>query len=169
MFATKYQRYEIELLLKAHEDFVKEIVYQAIYVSAGEPAPSRDILKSPDIRKYYQNWGRKGDYGLLLVHQPSEQPVGGCFVRYYSKDLAGYGFVSENIPELNIALLPDHRGNGQGTKLLGKLLCDLKQLNYQGVSLSVDKRNPVMSLYEKLGFRVVKEEGNPTMLLTFNS
>lgn len=168
MFTSRYQRYEIEPLLKAHESFVREIVYQAIHVSDGEPAPSRSILNTPELTKYYQNWGRKGDYGLLLIHQPSEQPVGGCFVRYYTKDLAGYGFVSEKIPELNIALLPDYRGNGLGTKLLTRLLNDLKQQNYKGVSLSVDKQNPVKRLYEKLGFKVIKEEGNPTMLLSFN-
>ena len=33
--------------------------------------------------------------GLVLVHYPSEQPVGGAFVRLYPKDKAGYGFVSE--------------------------------------------------------------------------
>lgn len=168
VFNAKYQRYELEELHKSHRDFVKEIVYQAIYVSPDQPAPSRDILSGADLRKYYVNWGRKGDFGLVLVHHPSEQPVGGAFVRYYPRDKAGYGFVSEKIPELNIALLPDHRGKGNGSRLLTDLLIQLKKKGYPGVSLSVDRQNPAMKLYEKSGFIVVKEEGNPTMLLNFD-
>lgn len=169
MLAFKYQRYEIEPLLKSHKDFVKEITYQAIYVSAGQPIPNRDILNDASIRKYYEHWGRKGDYGLLLTHHPSERPVGGAFVRYYSEDKAGYGFVSEKIPELNLALLPDHRGNGQGSKLLQTLLTKLKEAGHHGVSLSVDPQNPVIRLYKRLGFKVIKQEQNPTMLLSFDS
>lgn len=169
MLAPKYQRYEIEPLLKSHEDFVKEIVYQAIYISAGQPMPNRDILNSTDIKKYYEHWGRKGDYGMVLIHQPSEQPVGGAFVRFYPQARAGYGFVSEKIPELNLALLPDHRGNGRGSKLLQALLMQLKEVGYKGGSLSVDPQNPVIRLYKRLGFKVVKQEMNPTMLLSFDS
>ncbi len=168
MFHAQYQRYELEELLKSHQDFVKEIVYQAIYVAPGQPTPSRKILNSTDIRKYHEHWGKKGDFGLLLVHYPNEQPVGGAFVRYYPKDKAGYGFVSEKIPELNIALLPDHREKGEGTKLLTALIRKLKTQGHPGISLSVDRQNPAMKLYEKLGFKVVKDEGNPTMLLRFD-
>lgn len=168
MFNSRYERYDFEPLLRSQADFVKEITYQAIYVAPSLPPPSRDILNSPDIRKYYEHWGKKGDSGLLLIHYPSEQPVGGAFVRLYPKDRAGYGFVSEKIPELNIALLPDHRGKGQGLKLLTALLNELKEAGVPGVSLSVDRQNPAMKLYERLGFVVVKEEGNPTMLLQFS-
>jgi len=168
VFNSRYERYELEPLLRSRRDFVKEITYQAIYVAPALPPPGRDILKSPEIKKYYEHWGKKGDIGLVLVHYPSEQPVGGAFVRLYPKDKAGYGFVSEKIPELNIALLPDHRGKGQGSRLLTALLDELRKAGFPGVSLSVDRQNPAMKLYEKLGFVVVKEEGNPTMLLQFS-
>lgn len=169
MHSAQYQRYEIEHLTPADKYFVQEIVYQAIFVPKGHPAPTRAILNSADIKKYYENWGRKGDCGFLLVNRSTEQPVGGAFIRYYPEDKAGYGFISNKVPELSIALLPDHRGLGQGSLLLQRLLDYLKDSGHQGVSLSVDVKNPALKLYQKMGFKVVRQDGNPTMLLSFVS
>lgn len=169
MRTSANNRYHIEELSMFYESFVQEIVFQAIYVHADEPSPTRDILQNTDLKKYYQQWGQKGDYGLVAIHHASEQPVGGAFVRYYSRHQAGYGFVSEDIPELNIALLPDHRGKGLGTQLLERLLARLHEKRCKGVSLSVDTRNPARVLYERFGFRTVRHEGNPTMLLTLDA
>jgi len=165
MYRHLQDRYEIEEIGKDYEPFIKEIVFQAIYVHAGQPAPTRDILKSPDLSKYYKQWGRNNDHGLVAIHQPSETPVGGAFVRYYQQHEAGYGFVSEKYPELNIALLPDHRSKGLGSKLMQRLIEDLREKGCPGISLSVDLRNHAYEFYRKLGFKTVSLQGNPTMLL----
>ena len=169
MYSIRYPRYEIRPLTTSDKELVKEVVYQAIYVPKDHPPPTRAIFENKDIKKYYQHWGRKGDYGLALIHKASEQPVGGVFIRYYPKDQAGYGFVSEAIPELSIGLLPDHRDLGQGTRLLNALMVHLKGTNCQGVSLSVDAKNRAYRLYKKLGFKTVREQNHLTMLLSFIS
>jgi ribosomal protein S18 acetylase RimI-like enzyme len=168
MLLPKYTRYTIEPLDQSHTDFVKEIVYQAIYTPHGQSRPTREILNNADIKKYYEAWGRGGDFGFLLIQHPSELPVGGAFVRLYPKAKAGYGFIAEDIPELNLALLPDHRGHGHGTKLLKTLIKKVKAEGYTGISLSVDATNPALRLYQKLGFKLVSSKGNPTMLLDFD-
>ncbi len=161
-------RYDLEVLDRNFAHFMPEIVYQAIYVPKGETPPTRDILKKAELHKYYDQWGRKGDLGLVAIHRKSEIPVGGAFVRHYHPQEAGYGFVGAQYPELSIALLPDHRSKGLGSQLLKTLLTALKEAGCAGISLSVDERNPAIALYRRFGFEVVKEEGNPTMLLVFS-
>ena len=158
-----------QVLSPQDEALVKEVVYQSIYVPKGNPRPSRGIMESADLRKYYEHWGKKGDYGLSVTPALSQKPVGAALVRYHVASKAGYGFVSEQIPELSVALLPGYRGMGLGSQLLERLISDLEAQGCPGISLSVDKRNPAMKLYEKLGFKTVRLEGNPTMLLNLNN
>ena len=158
-----------QLLTSQDQELVKEILYQSIFVPKGGARPGRGILESADLRKYYEGWGRQGDYGLSVTPALGKKPVGGAFVRYHAASQAGYGFVSEQIPELSIALYPGFRGMGLGTQLLERLINDLQTQDCPGISLSVDKRNPAMKLYEKFGFRTVRLEGNPTMLLSLKN
>ncbi len=58
---------------------------------------------------------------------------------------------------VDVALLPECRGRGIGTSLLGALL-DEAAANGQAVTLSVDRDNPARSLYRRLGFATVSED-----------
>ena len=55
-----------------------------------------------------------------------------------------------------MAVLPEYRGQGIGTKLLMRLLAAAKG-QYADVSLSVGSGNPAAHLYERLGFEVVSD------------
>ncbi len=59
---------------------------------------------------------------------------------------------------MDIALLPDLRGRGAGTRLLS----DLKdEARYAGkiLSIHVERCNPALSLYARLGFRLAEDKG----------
>lgn len=71
--------------------------------------------------------------------------------------VAGFGRVAEGVPELAAALDPACRGRGVGTRLLRAMLRLLADEGYPAVSLSVQKANPAVRLYRRLGFRVVRE------------
>ena len=60
------------------------------------------------------------------------------------------------IPELAVALLPPYRGRGIGTQLLRAMLDELRGRGFAAVSLSVQRANPAVRLYRRLGFRVVE-------------
>ena len=59
---------------------------------------------------------------------------------------------------VDIALLPLHRGGGAGTALLRDLLDEAAAAG-KAVTIHVEKFNPAMSLYRRLGFVAAGEEG----------
>ncbi len=144
--------------LPADEPFLREMLYQAIYVSPGQPPLPHDVIDQPDIAPYVQNFGRQaGDIGF--VAEQDAIPCGAAWVRL----MQGYGFVDAHTPELTIALLPAFRGQGLGTLLL-EALFDAVRPHFQQVSLSVVRENPARRLYERLGFVAVSQNGDSLTL-----
>jgi [ribosomal protein S18]-alanine N-acetyltransferase len=159
--------YRIRLGTEKDENFLWEMLYQAIYIPEGDPLPSRDILKEPEIAKSLQDWGRPGDQALLAVDQQNA-PIGAVWVRLFNETNKTYGYVDEKTPLLGMALLPEYRGKGIGTALLVQMLRLTKEGGYQGISLSVDPNNPALKLYKRFGFKKIGVDGTSwDMLATF--
>lgn len=59
---------------------------------------------------------------------------------------------------IDITFLPEHRGKGFGTALLGDLLDEAAAVG-KAVSIHVEKFNPAMQLYRRLGFTCVEDKG----------
>jgi ribosomal protein S18 acetylase RimI-like enzyme len=59
---------------------------------------------------------------------------------------------------VDIALLPEHRGNGIGTQLLEGLLAE-GDTGGKNVTIHVERMNPALRLYERLGFSVAEDKG----------
>jgi ribosomal protein S18 acetylase RimI-like enzyme len=59
---------------------------------------------------------------------------------------------------VDIALLPDYRGGGVGTALLRDLL-DEADAAGKHVTIHVERFNPALRLYERLGFAVAEDKG----------
>ena len=109
-------------IISSDQDFLWEMLYQAIYVPPGRLAPPREIIRQPELAHYVQDWPQPGDLGLLAAEATTGKPLGAAWLRLFSPEDPGYGFIAEGIPELSIALLPDCRGQGVGTALLEGLL-----------------------------------------------
>jgi ribosomal protein S18 acetylase RimI-like enzyme len=139
------------------------MLYQAIYVPEGQPLPDRTIVKQPDLAKYVRDWGRVHDSGFVAVEADIRQPVGAVWLRLFTGENRGYGYVDDTIPELSIAVLPEYRGQGVGTKLFTHLLQTAVGI-YSAISLSVDKNNPALKLYERLGFEAVDAFGSSLVM-----
>ena len=134
------------------EPFLWEMLYLALFVPEGKPPFPRDILAEPDIACYVQGWGRPGDWGLLAGDGKS--PIGAIWLRQWSGVEKGYGYVSPVIPELSIALLPEYRNKGLGTRML-KTIISLSRERFSGLSLSAVESSPARRLYERMGFKKV--------------
>ena len=59
---------------------------------------------------------------------------------------------------IDIALLPAHRGKGFGEALLRDLMDEAAAAG-KAVSIHVEKNNPAMRLYRRLGFRTEEDKG----------
>jgi GNAT superfamily N-acetyltransferase len=113
------------------------------------------------VYRYVQNWGRKGDAGVLALEGP--HAYGAAWYRLFSEGEPGFGFVDEQTPELTIAVVPSRRGKGAGKELLEALLARAREDGYTAVSLSA--AHGQTAYYERFGFeRVGETEHAVTML-----
>ena len=130
--------------------FLRDMVKHAYYWRWSEPATA-DVPAS----RYVEGWGRPGDRGLILIDESF--PVGAAWYRLFTAERPGYGFVDEQTPELTIAVVPSRRGRGFGAQLLTGLLDQARADGHPSMSLSVEKDNPAVTLYERFGFEPVRE------------
>ncbi len=139
--------------------FLWDMGWEATAVDPGMRAMGREAaFAMPQIRKYLDGWGRPGDAGVVALDEGFA--VGAAWYRLFTADEPGYGFVDERTPELAIAVVPSRRGRGFGDDLLRALLRRARDEGYEQVSLSVERNNPALKLYERHGFRTVREVGN---------
>jgi GNAT superfamily N-acetyltransferase len=59
---------------------------------------------------------------------------------------------------VDITLLPEHRGAGIGTKLLKELQEEASGVGKK-LSIHVERHNPALQLYQRLGFQEVEDKG----------
>lgn len=146
--------YLIRLTTKDDEPFLWEMLCEAAHLGEEEESTVQAAKNQPELAKYVQGWGRAGDIGLVASLANGNQLIGAAWLRLFTLQNQGYGFVDEATPELAIAVLSEHRGKGVGTQLLTELLAVAKEF-YPSVSLSTRTTNPALRLYERIGFRVI--------------
>jgi ribosomal protein S18 acetylase RimI-like enzyme len=138
--------------------FLKDMLRHAYYWRATTVPESGE----PPVQRYVERWGRPGDTALVAIK--NFQPVGAAWYRLFKEDNPGYGFVDEDTPELSIAVVPNARGTGLGSELLKALMAKAREAGYNAISLSVEKDNPAVALYERHGFeRIGEDDGAYTM------
>ena len=138
--------------------FLKRMLYESIYIPDGMSPLPESVIESPELLKYHAGWGRKGDMGLVVLF--NNTMVGCIWLRLFKKPDTGYGYINDSIPELGMAVLPEYRGKGIGSKLLNVLLIKASEYGYNAISLSVNKHNKAINLYKRTGFVIYCEEDN---------
>jgi [ribosomal protein S18]-alanine N-acetyltransferase len=148
---------DIRLIHQRDYSFLRKMLYEAIFVPRGEKPLPETIIDLPEIAKYIDNWGRKGDFGLIIYD--NNKPFGAIWCRLFSDDHKGYGYVDSNTPELSMAIKENYRNRGFGTKLMNRIVFLARENGFKALSLSVDKRNRAASFYIRTGFEIVNEAG----------
>ncbi|MGA2835539.1 MAG: GNAT family N-acetyltransferase [Acidimicrobiales bacterium] len=145
--------------------FLATMLGEAAVWRPDKPTPTADqILDDPRYSMYLAGWPRSGDYGLVAEQ---DAPLGAAWYRRYTEASHGYGFVTEGIPELSIAVIASRRHEGIGRRLLVDLIDASDRQGYEALSLSVSEANPARRLYESVGFVPVERRGSSWTMVRY--
>lgn len=140
-------------------EFLKRMLYEAARWNPDWPRePIEEVLEEPMLHRYYDEWGRSGDGGVIA--EIEGQPVGAAWYRQFTADVPGFGFVDEKTPELSIAVEPLHRRKGIGGALLRACMVEAREEGFQALSLSVAVHNRSRMMYQRAGYEKVDEVGD---------
>ena len=95
--------------------------------------------------KFYQE--NYTDTDFLVVLQDNT-PIGRLYVARWK----------DEIRIVDIALLPLYRGSGAGTTILQSLLAEADAVG-KPVRIHVERNNPALRLYQRLGFVMIEDKG----------
>lgn len=95
--------------------------------------------------KFYQDNYIDTDF-LVILHD--DTPVGRLYVARWR----------DEIRIVDIALLPAYRGTGIGTTILRDLLAEADAAG-KPVRIHVERENPALRLYQRLGFVMIEDKG----------
>ena len=139
---------------------LNDFLYEAIFIPEGFTAPPRSIIENEDMQVYVKDFGKKSD-DRCLVAETDGKIVGAVWTRI----MDDYGHIDNQTPSLAISLYKEYRGQGIGTQLLRRMLDMLQEDGYKQVSLSVQKENYAIRMYEKAGFETIKERGEEVIMV----
>ena len=142
----------IRTLREKEKELLKDFLYEAIFIPEGVEAPDRDIIEKPELKIYYEDFG-KDTADHCLVAEDEGKVIGAVWTRIMND----YGHIDDKTPSFAISLYREYRGRGIGTKLMQEMLNLLKEKGYKRASLAVQKANYAVRMYKKVGFKTVDE------------
>ncbi len=149
--------------IKQNEIWIlKDFLYEAIFIPEGISPPPRDIVERPELRVYTDNFGsHEGDNCLVAEYE------GKIIGAVWTRIMDDYGHVDDETPSFAISVYKEYRGKGIGTLLMKRMLELLKSQGYQKASLAVQKANYAVRMYEKLGFKVIRENSEEYIMESY--
>jgi GNAT superfamily N-acetyltransferase len=148
------QRMELRPVSVADLPFLTEMTLLAAFPPGPSPEGASDM---PHVTRWTVDWGRPGDVGV--VAWSDGQRLGAAWCRLQADALARSD-AGDPLPEVAIAVLPEHRARGIGTQMLTALDRAAAAGGQRALSLTVNALNPALHLYERAGFDVVLREGD---------
>lgn len=160
------------LLFRLAEEMDRDFIHEMHRQTETWGDGSREVGETfeEDDHHYVGKW--TPDQGGVIAEEAGER-IGAAWLRNFTAEDPGTGYVADEYPELAIAMAPGNTGKGLGQKLMLAMLEQAKDNGKPGVSLCVAEGNErARKLYEKLGFdhHGTTESGGGTyavMLYTF--
>ena len=134
--------------------FLWDMLFESAFTTDDARAAWRSNPQHPaELGKYLDGYGRPGDVGLI-AEDGERKPLGAAWFRIFATCDRGDGILAlPNVPELAIAVAPEHRGRGIGRDLLMALAGRAEGDGYRYLMLSVDPENALaLQLYKRAGF-----------------
>ena len=91
------------------------------------------------------------------------------YVVIVADEILGYGFLRGWDDKwvdicLGVIIKPKYQNNGLGTLLMHFLHATAKQKGLKKIRVHVDKSNPAINLYKKIGYRLESKRGNGELI-----
>ena len=139
---------------------LSDFLYEAIYIPEGIEPPPKSVIECPELQEYIVEFGnRKHDKALVAEMQGNV--IGAIWVRIMND----YGHIDNDTPSLAMSVYKKYRGLGIGTSLLKQLLQVERLAGDSKISLSVQKSNYAVKMYEKVGFTVADENSEEYVMI----
>ncbi len=152
--------YKIRKISEEEVSLLQDFLYEAVFVPEGMSAPPKSIINQPELQVYITDFGKKKD-DISLVAEVDKKVVGAVWVRIMND----YGHIDNETPSFAVSLYKDYRGFGIGTDLMKEMLRILKDRGYKQASLSVQKANYAVRMYQKTGFEIIDENEEEYIML----
>ena len=146
----------VRALKQAESGFLADMLYEAIFIPEGHSPLPKEVIKDPSLSKYIANWG-KDKFDIAWVAEADHQLVGAVCGRLFTSEHKGFGYLGDRIPELSMAVKKEYRNQGIGTSLMNAIASEYLEFGVAYLSLSVDKANPAVNLYKRLGYEIAGE------------
>ena len=143
--------YKIREIRKNEYPILSDFLYEAVFIPEGMDKPPKSIIEQPELQVYVEDFGKADDW--CLVAEVKGKIVGAVWVRI----MDDYGHIDNETPSFAISLYAEYRNMGIGIALMRDMLELLKNKSYKRTSLSVQKVNYAVCMYQKVGFEVVDE------------
>ncbi|MBO5208372.1 MAG: GNAT family N-acetyltransferase [Lachnospiraceae bacterium] len=144
--------YTIRKIKETEYHFLNDFLYEAIFVPENVQAPPKSIINQEELQVYVRDFGKKKD-DICFVAEVDNKIVGAVWVRV----MDDYGHIGAGIPSFAISLYKEYRGCGIGTALMKRMIDELKEKGYEKASLSVQKTNYAVKMYQNVGFEIMDE------------
>ena len=151
--------YQIRPIQPTEIPLLKDFLYEAIFIPEGIQAPPRSIIDDDSLQVYIRDFGQLPDDRCLVAE--SDGKIIGAI---WSRIMNDYGHIADDVPSIAISLYKEYRNLGIGTDLLHQMLDQLRADGYKSVSLSVQKANYAMRMYQKAGFNVISEDAEEALM-----
>ncbi len=148
--------YTIRRIEEYEYPLLNEFLYEAIFIPSGMEAPPKSVINAPELQIYVEHFGeKKDDWGLVA------EVNGNIAGAVWGRIINDYGHIDDETPSLAMSVCKEYRGLGIGTAMLKEMLFILKNNGYLKVSLSVQRNNYAVKMYQEAGFenfKTTKEE-----------
>jgi ribosomal protein S18 acetylase RimI-like enzyme len=152
---------KIRQILIEEYPLLEEFQYHAIFLPVGVGPLPREIIFKPEIFVYIKDFGGKDD--CCVVVELDKQIVGAAWTRI----IPAYGHIDDKTPELAISVLPNWRRQGIGSKMMNSLFDLLRERGYLQTSLAVQKENPAVRFYLRLGYNIIEEKTEEYLMIKY--
>jgi GNAT superfamily N-acetyltransferase len=133
--------------------FLAEMTLLAAFPPGALP---KGAASMPHVTRWTTDWGREGDAGV--VAEEHGEAVGAAWCRLQPVVLARDDD-GIPLPEIAVAVEPEHRSGGIGGVLLAALGSQAASAGFTGLCLAVNEQNPSVRLYLRAGFSTTGRDG----------